>query len=617
MKELFFSELRRFRKAALVSFAVHLLVQLFVQRMTNLLLWTWEVHMLILGLYTLAGVAFAMIQFGSYRQPGRWLWLLHRPVSHPRVFAAIAMASTVLIAFAVGLPVLLTVAGAGLLSGAEADSRHYLMVLFVVLMTSMAWLAGSYAILSERLTALAILILPLLMVVHLASGWALLLPALICLALLAYIAYSTFKPNRTAGPSGAALAATAAPLLAGLYFLMAWGGSLLYQQALILAAIHPLNRTDLPPGGYVEATRAESRVLMARGLEGAADARAAQWRRQLPMLEIANFQESAGQYPVRHQLSNLHRVRLSDDRRNVAYTFSHDAMLFQGRDKHTGRKAGTLGLGGIGDATAFPSVPIANLPYIMMPHELLYWDLQSGRMHPLIRVERDETLAREPKEVDNLLYVITNRRLIAYDKPASGSAPPPLTQRFSVTLPEPLSDLDRIDIATLMDGKLVSLTYGRRMARGEGEASQALFLVDASGRVTTVAQRALKHDFASLFEHHKWWLSPVLYTVLALPDQLLDKGRIADHGHAGISSPSMMERPRAAWFAALAAAMLSGLGGWLWLRRVCASPQRKAGWIATCVALGPPGLACLAVLEARQSRPAANKVHRPLPAVPV
>lgn len=613
MKDLYFSELRRFRSAALIAAAIHLVLQLFLQRMSDLLQLRWEMHMPILGVYLLAGLAFAMIQFGSYRQPGRWIFLLHRPLSHARVFAAIALASATLLLFAIGLPALLSVLCTDLFSAHVVDTRHYLLVILTVLLTGMAWLAGSYAILSARRTAITILLLPILMLIHLASAWTLLPYAIACVGLLTCITLFTFKPDRTAAPNGLALAATAAPLLAGLYFVLVWGGSLLYQQVTILAGVHPLNRAVPPAGGYTESTRSESRDVLLRGLASATDPRAAQWRRQIALLDVANFQPTGNQHPVRHQASNLDELRFVDQHRHIEWTFSHDAMRFEGRDTDTSRHKGWLGLHGIGDTTAFPMVPVIPLPYIMMRHGLLAWDEVAGKLTPLIELPDGETLAREPKVVDPLLYVITNRRVIAYDKPAPGAAPALLVERYSIKLPEPLSDLDRVDIASLMDAKLVSLSFGKRMAKGDGDASQTIYLVDAAGRSSLVARRALTHDFPLLFEHHKWWVSPLLHLLLAAPEALLDKGFIVDQMPSGFPTPYQVGRPPAAWLAALAGSLLAALGAWWWLQRTRTGKGRRAGWIGTCLLLGLPALACLAVLQAREPRPVTKQAKAPAP----
>ena len=602
MKDLFFSECRRFRNAALIVAAIHLVLHIFMYRITDVLQMRREAYMMMLAVYMAAGLAFALVQFGSYRQPGRWLWLLHRPLARGAIFGAVALASASLIVLAVGVPALLTVAGIDALSARTVDARHYAMVLELVLLTVIAWLAGSYVMIYGRRTAIVVLVLPYLLLAHLASVYVMLLPTALCLALLAFITYGTFKPDRAAPPSGMALVATALPLQIGLYCAIVWSASMAFQNAQVIAGVHPKTSPVPPAGGFTEATRAEGRDLLLTGLASSTDPRAAQWRRQVPLLEVARFGASGKQYPVRDQAVNLDTLVFTDAARHIEWTFSHDAMRFEGRDARTTQARGWLGLGGIGDNVPFPAVPVLPPRYIMMPHELHARDALAGTLHPLIRLKAPETLASIPKQAGALWYVVTNARMIAYARPADGERAM-LRESFSVALPDALSQLDRIDAASLLDGTLVSFTFGRDMAAGAGDSDQVIVLVDAAGASQVVARRRLAHDFPTLLEHLDWWTSPALYTLLALPDALLDKGLMLDHGRSRHTNALNRPRPALAWKAALAAAFLSALAAWYWLRRSPILAGRRAGWIASCLLLGPPALACLMLLQRRRRAP--------------
>jgi len=282
-------------------------------------------------------------------------------------------------------------------------------------------------------------------------------------------------------------------------------------------------------------------------------------------------------------------------------------MRFEGPSAYNGQPGKPIGVGGLGDSAPFGEVAtIPGGPYFITPHTLFGVDEQNFTAHRLVSVTAPETLAREPKLIGELLYVITNERIIAYVKPAQGAPAAMLEEKFSVQLPGPFSDLERIDIASLLDATLISFSFGRGMASGAGEATQTIMLVEPAGRARQVAQRQLTHDFPAVFEHHDWWISPVLHTVLALPDALLDRGMVLDHGKVQYFNELEKERPPAAWLAALLAASLSGLYAVYWLRRLPVSAGRKIGWIACSVLLGPPALASLLVLQRRKHGVAAG-----------
>ncbi len=616
MKELFFAECRRFRSAALIFAAVHLCLQVFVSRIDDVLQMGWEKQLVALSLYLLSGLGFALYQLGTWRQGGRWLWLLHRPLPRGAIFGAIALASAALILFAVGLPALLTVLAKQYLGGGTVDLRHYLLLVHLVLLTMIAWLCGAFVVVKGGRSAILIVVLPYLLLGHLASGFAMLLPALLCTVLLTSIVYAAFKPDRLAPPAtGAALLATALPLLFGFYLAFTGGGSVVFQAGQMMAGIHPLNRALPPAGGFTELTRADGRAAMLAGLAASADPRAPQWRRQMPLLDVADIEATERQFPVRHQVANKGQLVWTDPLRHIVYSFSHDAMLFRGRDMYTNEPRGSVGARGLDDQTPFPAVPILAGKGLMTPQQYYGIDPQTQKLRQLIGVQAPESLAGAARKVGQRLYVLTNQRLVAYAMPDGVDAAGALrTELFSVALPGPFNDLDRVDIATLLDGTLLSFNPGRNMVSGEAGSTQTVMFVDAAGRAEVVARRPLAHDFPLLFEHKDWWPSPLLHAVVALPDLLLDKGIVLDKGLSSHANALLRPRPAPVLAAALLCALLSAGAAWLWLRPVTAGARRKAGWIAAALLLGPPALACLVLLQARPPRLAAAPTLAAVPA---
>jgi hypothetical protein len=607
MRELFYSEWRRFRKAAFIAAGLHLVLLLLANRIMDLLQRRALEYRFLASFYIIAGLVFALFQFGTVRQPSRWMWLMHRPISPPRIFAALAMASAALIVLVVGLPALVVTLGIDVLSARTVDLRHYALVLQLVLVVGAAWLCGSYTILNRSYLAAVILIMPLLLTSQLASAPAMLLASALNLGLLAYIVLGAFKPNRAA-PTGHAIAlmATALPMQLGFYFVLTLGGSFVWQSSQILLGLDPLNRPVPPAGGYTENNRAESADVLAAGLRTASDPRAQGWLKALAQQKSTAIRWSIESYPVRQQAGNLENPQWTDRKSRTLWTFSHDRMIYEGRDLFTGRAKGIIGLHGTGDATAFPAVPVVrgdtvhtaprDTPIIVLPHAAYEFDAASGRLLQLLALAPTETLAGEPAVQGGELFAATNARLIAYEKAVAGV---PLSEKYSIALPGPFTDLERIDTVRIDGERLFSFSYGSNMNEGSGEAAQLLVLVDANGHATQVARRALTHDFPLLFEHHRWWVSPPIYTLLALPSVLFEEGRVLDAGQARNDDALTRSRPAQAWMAALVSSIAAALAAWAWLRRTGVGPWRRAGWIGACFVFGLPCMLSLAILQAR------------------
>ena len=594
MKDLFFAECRRFRNLAIVGAIVHLMLLLLASRITEPLMQRWQPQAIFPLLYAVAALALAVYQFGSHRQPSRWVWLMHRPLTRGRIFAALALAALAVIVLVIGLPMLLAVAGTDRLSGRTVDLRHYLAVPYCVLAAANAWLAGAYLMLCGRRAACVVLAVPFLLMAHMATGAAILLPGLVSVALMTALAYSTFAPDRTAPPRGAGMVAAAIPLLLGCYFVLLWGGSLGFQYGQMLAGVHPLNRAVPPSGGYIELVRSDSPANLQRMLAASNDPRAAHWRRQVALSGAAGVLPAYDAHPVRQELGNSNSMQWSDGDLKIIWSFNHDRMMYEGRDMHTDAPRGWYGRGGMGDLRPFESVPLMDGKYIATRHHLFAHEIHTRRVRTLISLPANETMTGRTKEIGMGQYLLTNRRLIAYREPLDASAP--LEEVYSVPLPGPFRDLARVDVARLLDGTLLSFDFGRRMVDGQAGSQQQLVFVDAGGKAQTIATRPLAHDFPLLFEHKAWWLSPACHALLSLPERLLDVGLIEDA--PGAPAPA---RPPAIVAAALLAALLSS--GFAWWRLRHAAPRSRLAWTIGALLLGLPCAACLLILRPQAVRP--------------
>ncbi len=612
MKELFFAELRRFRKAALVFATVHLILQLLVGRTQNILEMNSIAHNFGIGLFLACGMALGLYQFGVYRQPARWIWLLHRPLPPARIFGAVGGASVLLIVLAVGLPALVALVCTERYTARVVDLRHYLLAAHLVLMSVTGWLAGTAIILSRARMAFTVLALPLVMLSYLANGVTLLLPAFACVAILAVVAYASFKPDRHAPPASVGLTvAMAVPLQVGMYCALGLGGMILYMAVLTATGTNPQTRPVINPGGvYALVHKASARVL-ADSIAQSSDPRAAQWRAELTRRPASFIMPLGRQFPVRGQPSNLDKVSWTDRVHSITWTFSHDAMRFHGQDAQTGEDRGWFGLHGAGDAQGFPAVPVMpGNDMIVTPRQLYVIDEITRVPRALLALTGDEVLVGPLRRVSGRFdFSLTNQRLIAH--PSVQNDGSPASTAWSLALPGPLSDLDRVDIANLKEGTLLSFDFGKAMAHGASGSEQIVMFVGDDGKAELIARRPLVHDFPALYEHIDWWTSPLLHAVVSLKQILLDRGVVPDQGDPWRTADLRYPRPPVAIAAALLLAALSGLGAHRWSRASALPARGKAAWVVACVLVGVPALFSLMALQPRPPRQYRAAVLKP------
>jgi hypothetical protein len=602
MLEFFLAELRRFRIAAAVYGLANLIAVAVLQQIADVPNGPVGLHVIMLGFFMLSGLALAVFQFGSYRQPSRWIWLQHRPVHRARILAALVLAAAVLIAVGVALPLCAALLLLDHYTFTVVDARHYAGAAYLALSALTAWLAGGYIMLHRSRWVFVMFVLPVVLTMRGATAATVLGLTVACAAVLLGLLYTVFRPSRSAADDAVATAATALPLQVCLYVALVWAGSMAYQAGLMATGTHPQMRQFPPAGSFAEARRLFVKDALLAGLAGSSDPRAAGWRAALDPRAVASFRWIVYQYGVPGVMTTKGMTRFVDG--DVVWTFSHDRMQYRAVNMRTRTDQGWFGAGGPGTSGRFDAAPVGDGDnrsgrWMFDTHDLYQVVAPGMTLKPVLRAEGREQLGGRVAVLGQRTLVVTNRRLVILDQGTPVTA-------ADVRLPLPYGDLEHVQAAQVPDGTLVTFVYGHRQADGSSASQQVTFFADRSGRVQEVGRRALGHDFPPLFEHRAWWVSPALDALVLLPDLLIDDGTVPDYG-VDRFAPLLQARPAIAWTAALAAALLAGAGAAWWTRRTNLGRTARAVWCLACLLLGVPALLSLMILQPRERAEAAAR----------
>jgi hypothetical protein len=607
MHELFLAELRRFRNGAAAYGLANLIALTVLQQIIDVPNAPVGLHVIMLGFYMLSGLALAVFQFGSYRQPSRWIWLQHRPVHRARLLAALVLAAAALIVLGVALPVCAALLMQAHYTRSVIDARHYAGAAYLALSALCAWLAGGYIMLHRSRWAFVVLVLPVLLTMRLATAATVLGLTVACAAVLLALLCTVFRPNRSAADDAVATAASAIPLQVCCDVALLWAGSMLYQAGLVAAGAHPQIREPAPPGGLVETRHFNGVESLKAGLAGSQDPRAAAWRAVLDPGTTRTVAPVIHQYGVRDLMTTRGTARFVTG--ETIWTFSHDRMQFRGINPRTRTDPGAFGAGGPGTRERFDTVPeslggIPGLQWFFDAHNLYRVEGPGMHLRHVLHVDGQEQLGAV-SALGQRILVLTNRRLALL---APATAAP--SAAAEVRLPLPFGDLDHVHAAQVPEGTLVTFVYGRRAFDGALPSQQITYLVDPSARVQEVGRRDLAHDFAPLYEHRAWWISPALHALAELPDLLVDDGTVPDYG-VDRFAPLLQARPAIVRTAALAAALLAGAGALWWTRRTGLGRTARTVWCLACLLLGVPALLSLMILQPRMRAAPAPAADRP------
>lgn len=582
MSDILKSEFQRFLSWSVVYAFAHLLLLLFLTRVTDLAQQPDEVYLAIASVHALSGLLLGLFQMGGYRRPNAWLNLLHRPLAHWRIGLALLGAGTALLIIALLLPLLATAAWQELMTPRVLDLRHLGLCLAAFGIGVIGYLAGTAAMLVPRRTAVAPLVFLALLPAAYATGPGLLALLLGVAAWLLALTLAAFKPDLGSAPRGAAGVLLAVPMQVAMWLALVMAG-FGFELGWIAQGTHPNNVASAPAGSAKQADEAEAADLLVYGLAASSAQEAPLWREQAAISDIMTLGLGIPVNPVWNELGNRAPMQFDDDERRVRWVFSHDLGRFVGYGLTDNQVIGELGVEG--DAR-FPSPPLPGPAGLLIGRDTVHqFDRETQRVLPRLSLPPGEVMAGVRLSGERLA-LLSDRALYLYDARPLSLDRAPLVTRQRVPLPDAAGNLTRVDVMELVDGHLVSFTMTRQGHSGRGGSFQQLARVDEQGQVQWVARRELVTGYGPLFTWQKWWLSPVVDRTLGALRHLF-----APYQPGQAFSPPP---PPASvlWMAGMLMA-LSLLLGTLHVRRTGLGRTARVAWCVACGAIGLPALMAL------------------------
>lgn len=588
MIELFKAECRRFRWLALGVGVFHLGLLLFFDRVMDPLQQSRAIIQAVALAYALVGALLGGFQFGSYARTNHWIALVHRPLAPYRILIAIAGAGASVLIATILLPLALLLLAHGNIGPRFVDSQNVLLILAALLFALIGYLSAAYVALAPRRFGWIIFFIAIIPATASAVGAKSILLQAVTVTAIALMLAAVFKPDLSLPPRKVLpLAATALLLSLGLNRALGLVGDFAFQVLWILAGTHPLN--SIPPkGGAVEASRADGAALMAMGLANRHDRQAALWRDQIRMSEVFELPTARDWVTIRHQLTLDGPNAFEDKKRNVLWTFSHDSMAFRGVRQTDLRPAGMLRPAG-----GFPAPPmLAENNALLSGPNLYLFDEDDGAIHRRLTLPVGETLLAPPALVGDAVVLLGDKALHFYDRRDLEGDAPPHAPIGAVPLPGPVGNLERLHVIELLDGYLLSFTYGRDTAFGPTTAWQRMIVLDGEGHSRTVAERSIAQDFPAASRFARFWISPGL-NVARTTLETTGIGDMPAWKHAPIRVPSGV------WFAAGLLSLISAIAAAALSRRRRLDGREGALWTLATLLLGLPMLIAFWLIRPR------------------
>ncbi|KGB53618.1 hypothetical protein FG91_02607 [Sphingopyxis sp. LC81] len=589
MIALFNAELLRFRVWIIGATIGHLAWLIFLDRVADPMQQPLQVVQIYAGLLAAIGALFGAFQFSAYARQAAWIDLLHRPLAPRRIGGALLLAGLVIAALVVALPAALLLAFHHLTGGSAVETRHLLLPVAGWTITGIGYCIGAHLRIGAPRFAWASLLLLVWIHQSQAFGPGAVLLQLIALSTAMLLALGDVRPDR--GRHDFVWHRWSETLLAGFAIGIAGTFALrfLMQLAMMMIGTHPLNGIP-PPGGLVEAVRSDGQELIVAGLDQS-DPQQRFWAEQATLSEVVTTGPDIGDPSQRYSLANPGDNVIVDGPARLEWHFDHGRMRYRAMDQRTRRPAHEAPLAPL---LQVPPVSESDGKLIVAGNRLLTYAEGERRFFDRIALPPGERLIAAPQPAWDRLALLSNNALRIYDARVIQRGDLAFPVIATVPFPHAPAGLARVDMLELLDGYLVSFTFGSKAVEGFGRPEQQIWLVEADRQVH-VATRSLGYDYPAAMRHLDLWFAPAINVA----------GRSAARWLAA-SNPLADRGPRYApdWIYALGIVVhfLSALAGWLRSYRLGQAPSERTIWALACMLLGPAMLAAQ-LLACRRRRP--------------
>lgn len=613
MKNIMLSELLKYKSWALRLSLVHLGILLAVNSISSIVFNGDAFFDLSRVFYTLAFLGFGLYQIGSHIKMSRWTYLIHRPLSPPKIYTSLVIAAAILAMVVVFMPLLVIFIVSDLTSNGLVEARHYLIFPYFFALCFTVYFAACFVTLQPKKIVWVVFILIL---AYFPSGQS--LPIQLALQYLilfwmAYLSYASFKPNLSQASNKLRhRVLTVAMVQFCCFFLLSWGHANITQIGMAIFQMHP-NTNPVKDGFYQASREMDEQQKMLHGLGD--HQLAAAYQVQLASSEFSAIKSPNGgmlRVQKRYQPHYVDQGQIIYDAKHATnWTFNHELMLYQGLDSKTRVTKGWLGKTGrihsldeITNEARFDSVPNNfSRQYLSNEKSVFIFDESLQRFHTKFMVPGKQQI-RSIKQGSNFVSVLTDQQVYFFAKNKHLSSASLLTPFAQIALQRPLKALIEFQASELADGYLLSVVYGEKYdsarIRGVTQAEIVIARLRSNGELSYLNRRDYVEQYSPFTVHSEMIISPLYKTIrTALAFAIApDKDSTRSVGQLLNS-----QFPDKVLLAIALMMMLSGAMTLILLRHADMSRLNTILWVVSNTLTGLPGLmSCYFVCDWRSKK---------------
>jgi len=620
MWDLFCSEFKRYRLAAIVILIGQLVLWTLYSRFDPVLIPRSEKHAFLVFSCLFGGIFFAAISIGLHKRKNSWTYLVHRPLATNKIHAAISCAGLAVLFIAFVLPFLIIICYMDLVTNAIVEFRHYIYMLHLFLIATVAYFLGQFAMLTpNRLVFASLWILTYLIISNQEPVSYFAIVDMTFLATAIYLAHRSFKVNlATYSEDKGVIILSAVVLQPALLVALLSLQAFYYHIPLNIIGAHP-NQVELAKeesGSYRQFVRNELPEMFQQVLATSSSSIAESLTRQVTLAEFEDFSRASYRVPQRQGMFMHESTRhfMLSDGESASWYFSHKDMLFVGYDNISNDIIGYLGPRGfisvgqtISEQDRFEHVAIGvNQRYIQTKRSIYRVDF----VHK--RIDLKHTLTGENEVYRTVFKPMFDVTAIQSNKATYFFNQVSFNDTFNSEIPShvikhPAAITYKLDttITQTTDGYV--LIYLSHHLLGADKAGATLVYAPHEGDTQILATLAFSQTLPALIHYQRLMISPIVLNIL--DNTLISAVHFPDELPKQQGYFWLRDIPTIVTVFCIFAALVSAFTIYWLANRCTVSNSNKWLWTTIGLLCGIPGLIAFLLMSPWRER----NISEPLP----
>lgn len=607
MKDLFFSEFKRYQKLMWGLAALHVVLWAFASKLMPTMAFHPVKQLFLLVIASIGGIVFGLVSTGLHQRKNHWTYLVHRPLDTSKIHLALAAANLLTLFTVICLPIVLVFGFLDVATTNVVDSRHYLTIAHLFAIATSSYFIASYAMSSPAKASFLALWVILLVVGGIALPlWQIALIDISFILLSAFLSHRSFRINKQHLIEDKCFAlGTVVMLQPVLLLLLVMSGGLYYHIPLFITGNHPNKDHDL--NSYQNYITKERDQGFAQLLAKASHPAKASLIRQVSMSEYHFVRGSVFNLPRHQQLVvNEPKLRYSlpEPGGENHWVFSHNDMVFVGSNLQTGNIVGYFGKTGFFDnlseltaADKFDQVVVPVDEKFLQSKDTIYTINFSARTVSVHhQLPAGEYYTKTVKNFFDRSVLQSNKATYIFEFVDFYYGKETIQPEHVVAHPNELSVYQEVFFTEVQDGFVIR--YVDKHYHGYLQPGAALIYVEHNGDISTLVDfKFTEKHFPDLMSYQAFIFSPWFLNLVngLVPSQLY----YSSEPYRPYQYFWQREVPAGIWLAILFTSLLA-MAGTLWLgRRLEWSRATITFWLSVTAVLSVPGFVAVLLLHVK------------------